>query len=1080
MDILFWRGTNRSGVFQSLVVVLALLILFLVLLPKIYAKTNSNYPVVSGSDVSGGGTGASFTIADIDELNTSGSPLIESKNNWPSSNQYDESRYLEFVFSPNIPSSAIIKNVSIINIYQQIGKEGAKLSKAKLEIFSGNTLVKSKEISVDANQSKFDVLELNTPALINGLKIKFLAYSDGVLIKTNYDFIGVTVEYQLPLVVKDKSITTNEDVATTTILTITDPEMKRDGSIIYSTTTNPSNGIITLSGNKITYTPNKNYNGTDSLKFKANDGSIDSNEATISITISPVNNAPILQNITSTSTNELTEFKFTATSTDPDGDAITYSLTPTTTGAVINANTGEFKWTPTEEQGPSTHTFTITVKDTSNATTSQSFTITVNEVNSAPTVPNITLVTDKNISTTTTLLATDSDIPANTIKFATTSNPSNGTATISNNKLTYTPNFNFIGTDIITYKANDGATSSNIATITVTVNQKNNSPVLQNITSTSTNELTEFKFTATSTDPDGDAITYSLTPTTTGAVINANTGEFKWTPTEEQGPSTHTFTITVKDTSNATTSQSFTITVNEVNSAPTVPNITLVTDKNISTTTTLLATDSDIPANTIKFATTSNPSNGTATISNNKLTYTPNFNFIGTDIITYKANDGATSSNIATITVTVNQKNVPPIAQNINATTSEETFVAIILKATDSDVPADILTYSLTSNPSHGILSLNNSTTIYTPEINYYGTDSFTYKANDGTGDSNIATVTITISNINDAPTTNNKSVNATVDNSIIIAVPVSDPDPNNTFTTSVVNSPSLGSITAINGLNITYKPTGPVGTDTFTFKVNDGEFDSNIATTTVTLTHGATTQIIISATPTILDVGSSSVIMVSVRDKFNNIVSSDNSSQIELRAEADRADREVIMDPSLLTLSNGIATTTITKNSSGDVKITAVKEGFKKVQTTVSFIKFKIKNINQTKIHAKGDDTYKNGWQWILDITAPLNETGLSMKFSDWFNGTSIIPISSNMQFYSAQSSNAFDENTSIGISSPNTYSNIMILNKDIDPATIGRQIQIYVNAKIPKDKKELSGEFSILYKILTEEFSVLKTLLE
>ncbi|MEK7126121.1 MAG: Ig-like domain-containing protein, partial [Patescibacteria group bacterium] len=347
-----------------------------------------------------------------------------------------------------------------------------------------------------------------------------------------------------------------------------------------------------------------------------------------------------------------------------------------------------------------------------------------------------------------------------------------------------------------------GATSSNIATITVTVNQKNNSPVLQNITSTSTNELTEFKFTATSTDPDGDAITYSLTPTTTGAVINANTGEFKWTPTEEQGPSTHTFTITVKDTSNATTSQSFTITVNEVNSAPTVPNITLVTDKNISTTTTLLATDSDIPANTIKFATTSNPSNGTATISNNKLTYTPNFNFIGTDIITYKANDGATSSNIATITVTVNQKNVPPIAQNINATTSEETFVAIILKATDSDVPADILTYSLTSNPSHGILSLNNSTTIYTPEINYYGTDSFTYKANDGTGDSNIATVTITISNINDAPTTNNKSVNATVDNSIIIAVPVSDPDPNNTFTTSVVNSPSLGSITAINGLN--------------------------------------------------------------------------------------------------------------------------------------------------------------------------------------------------------------------------------------------------------------------------------------
>ena len=82
---------------------------------------------------------------------------------------------------------------------------------------------------------------------------------------------------------------------------------------------------------------------------------------------------------------------------------------------------------------------------------------------------------------------------------------------------------------------------------------------------------------------------------------------------------------------------------------------------------------------------------------------------------------------------------------------AEDTSITSTLAATDAD--GDILTYSLVSQPQHGTLSLNaNGSYTYIPSANYNGTDSFTYKANDGTADSNIATVSITVNPVNDAP----------------------------------------------------------------------------------------------------------------------------------------------------------------------------------------------------------------------------------------------------------------------------------------------------------------------------------------
>ena len=78
----------------------------------------------------------------------------------------------------------------------------------------------------------------------------------------------------------------------------------------------------------------------------------------------------------------------------------------------------------------------------------------------------------------------------------------------------------------------------------------------------------------------------------------------------------------------------------------------------------------------------------------------------------------------------------------------------------DTDVDGDALSAVLVSGPAHGSLTLNaDGSFTYTPAANYNGPDSFTYKANDGQADSNVATVSINVGAVNDAPVAQNDSV---------------------------------------------------------------------------------------------------------------------------------------------------------------------------------------------------------------------------------------------------------------------------------------------------------------------------------
>ncbi|PYQ87572.1 MAG: hypothetical protein DMG02_20530 [Acidobacteria bacterium] len=165
----------------------------------------------------------------------------------------------------------------------------------------------------------------------------------------------------------------------------------------------------------------------------------------------------------------------------------------------------------------------------------------------------------------------------------------------------------------------------------------------------------------------------------------------------------------------------------------------------------VLANDSDVDGDALTAILVSSPAHGSVTLNaNGSFTYTPAANYNGGDSFTYKANDGALNSNVATVSITVTAVNDAPVANAQSATTAEDTAKAITLTA--SDVDGDTLTYSIVSGPLHGSLSGTAPNVTYTPAANYNGPDSFTFNANDSTIDSNVATVSVTVTAVNDAP----------------------------------------------------------------------------------------------------------------------------------------------------------------------------------------------------------------------------------------------------------------------------------------------------------------------------------------
>ncbi|GAB0058685.1 hypothetical protein SIID45300_03039 [Candidatus Magnetaquicoccaceae bacterium FCR-1] len=337
-------------------------------------------------------------------------------------------------------------------------------------------------------------------------------------------------------------------------------------------------------------------------------------------------------------------------------------------------------------------------------------------------------------------------------------------------------------------------------------------------------------------------MTYSIVSNGSNGVAiitNAATGAYTYMP-YSNASGTDSFTFKVNDGTTDSNTATITITITPVNDAPVSSNGTLSVNKNKSGSGTLSASDVDNTSLTYTLVTTG--SKGTATITNaatGAFTYTPNTGETGTDSFTFKANDGTDDSNVATVTITINESEDMPIANSGTLNATEETIASGIL--TGSDANGDPLTYAVVANGTKGTAVVTNAATgayTYTPKADVNGSDSFTFKVNDGKLDSNPATITVTIQAINDAPVAQNGTLATNEDTAATGTLLTTDVD-GDALTYSIVANGTKGTATITNATTGAYSYTPMAdanGTDSFTFKINDGKLDSNTATISVTI----------------------------------------------------------------------------------------------------------------------------------------------------------------------------------------------------------------------------------------------------
>ena len=341
-------------------------------------------------------------------------------------------------------------------------------------------------------------------------------------------------------------------------------------------------------------------------------------------------------------------------------------------------------------------------------------------------------------------------------------------------------------------------------------------------------------------DVEGAALTATLVSGTSHGVLVFNSnGSYTYTPTANF-TGTDAFTYQANDGTDNSAVATVTITVNALNDEPVAVDDSTSVDEDSALNGNVLANDTDVDNATLTATLLSDPTHGTLVFnSNGSYTYTPTANFTGTDAFTYQANDGTDNSAVATVTITVNALNDAPVAVDDTTSVDEDSALNGNVLANATDVEGSALTATLVSGTSHGVLVFNsNGSYTYTPNANFTGTDAFTYQVNDGANNSTVATVTITVNALNDAPVAVGDSASVDEDTALNGNVLANATDvEGSTLTAALGTGPTHGTLVLNSNGSYTYTPTANFsGTDAFTYKVNDGTAESNIATVTITI----------------------------------------------------------------------------------------------------------------------------------------------------------------------------------------------------------------------------------------------------
>ena len=673
--------------------------------------------------------------------------------------------------------------------------------------------------------------------------------------------------------------TTPEEIPVTVAPLGNDTDADGDPLSLCGTTSNPAQVQSVTAGaapGTLLITPAVNFNGSAIVGYTACDGQGGSASSTITVTVTPVNDPPVATNH-SYSTNEDVTLSVPAPGTlvgvtDPEGDTITYcgAVAPAPNGALSQTitltPTGGLTYVP-QPNASGADTFGLQYCDGNGGTATSTTTVTIIPVNDPPPVNDDTFATPEDTPLTADVATNDgTDIDGDTVTRAKTSDPLHGGVSFnSDGSFTYTPNADYTGPDSFTYQANDGHGGTASATVTINVGAVDDAPVASS-DAYSTNEDAPLNVPApgvlaNDTDLEGDTLSASLVTAVLHGTLNLQPdGSFTYTPNADyNGPDSFTYQA-VELTGALLQSNTVTVslTVNAVDDAPVALGDAYITAEDTPLTVAapaVLANDTDLEGDTLSASLVSDVLHGTLALhADGSFTYTPNANYNGPDSFTYRAvelSGGLLQSNVVTVSLTVLPVNDAPVAGSDAYATNEDTTLTVLpvgVLGNDADPDGDPITASLVTDVLHGTLALQaDGSFTYTPNADYNGSDSFTYRAVELSGgllQSNVVTVSLTVNPGDDAPVALGDAHSTNEDSLLTVSAPgvlVNDTDlEGDTLSASLVTDVLHGTLALHADGSFTYTPNANYnGPDSFTYRaieLTSGLLQSNVVTVSLTV----------------------------------------------------------------------------------------------------------------------------------------------------------------------------------------------------------------------------------------------------
>ncbi|EPW6434387.1 tandem-95 repeat protein [Vibrio parahaemolyticus] len=659
--------------------------------------------------------------------------------------------------------------------------------------------------SVPSEQGSVDIVDgklVFTPAEnFNGEATITYIVTDGDLTDEAKVTVTVTPVNDSPVAVDD-TVSTQEDTVVTIDVLPNDSDVDGDKLSIQSASVPEAQGKVEIVEGKLVFTPAENFNGDAEITYTVTDGQL-TDEAKVTVTVNPVNDAPIIkvdavESITEDAVNTDTVVAtLTVRDTDTPEDQLTVSLENNSNGYFVLVG-NEVKLTQVgvdavnnDELNLKDLTISASVSDGVNPTANDSDSLIVNRVNDAPTikVDAVESITEDAVSTDTvvaTLTVRDTDTPEDQLTVSLENN-SNGYFVLVGNEVKLTQaGVDAVNNDELNLKdltisasVSDGVNPTANDSDSLIVNRVNDAPVAKDdIATTQEDTAVTIDVLPNDSDVDGDklSIQSASVPEAQGKVEIVD-GKLVFTPAENfHGDAEITYTLT----DGALTDQAtVNVTVNAVNDTPVVESNladqTLAEDFTPYTIDLNTAfSDVDNVDGELTFSVSGN-SNVLVSIENGIATISPTADWNGSEILTFKATDPSGESISQTVNFTV-----APVADIVadKATVVEDTPTIIKVLGNDTFEGGDqVVSLDTNNGPANGTVSVNpDGSVTYTPNDNYHGTDSFTYIVTSG-GVSESTTVNVDVTPVNDAPVAKDDIATTQEDTAVTIDALPNDTD---------------------------------------------------------------------------------------------------------------------------------------------------------------------------------------------------------------------------------------------------------------------------------------------------------------